>query len=209
MRPCLFTVAAAAALAAGLAGHAHAQGVLLNGMPTGIAKTVPLAAGQVLVGQGATVDPAATTISGEATLSSAGAVTLGSRGTWTPVIAGSTTAGTATYTTQVGSYEVLGRTVIARFDIVTSALSGGSGNATITGLPVTAANTTGDAGTCTIAQATGVTTDSGYTAIAGVVSPNTAVVTLYENGSNKTGQPDAVGNLAAATTLVGTCIYHQ
>jgi peptidoglycan/xylan/chitin deacetylase (PgdA/CDA1 family) len=59
-------------------------------------------------------------------------------GTWTPTLVGSTTAGTNTYTTQVGSYSKFGNIVIARFDIrieSTGLDAALAGNLRINGLP--------------------------------------------------------------------------
>ena len=62
-------------------------------------------------------------------------------GTWTPVVAGSTSAGTATYAIQNGRYTKVGRQVFIEFFISWSAGTG-TGNMRITGLPFTAANST-------------------------------------------------------------------
>jgi hypothetical protein len=64
-------------------------------------------------------------------------------GTWTPTVAGSTLAGTATYTTQVGSYTKIGRLVQAQFYVQYSGHTG-TGSLTITGLPFTSQNRTSD-----------------------------------------------------------------
>lgn len=60
-------------------------------------------------------------------------------GTWTPVLAGSTTAGTYTYTTQSGYYVKIGRLVYVMFYNVVNAVSvAGSGVILVTGLPYSA-----------------------------------------------------------------------
>ena len=62
-------------------------------------------------------------------------------GTFTPTIAGNTTAGTNTYTTQVGRYTKVGDTVYVQISIVINAMgtagNAGAGYTTITGLPFT------------------------------------------------------------------------
>jgi hypothetical protein len=131
-----------------------------------------------------------------------------SQGTWTPVLGGST-SGQATYTTQVGSYEQIGRHVTARFTIVTASVSGIVGTVQIQGLPVTVANTANDNGACSIAQMNGVTLDASYTFIGGIPTVNTTTVQLYENGSGQATSTFGNGKLAAATTLVGFCEYHS
>jgi hypothetical protein len=62
-------------------------------------------------------------------------------GTWTPTIAGQTTAGVNTYTTQVGRYTKIGDTVYVQISIVVNAMGtggdAGAGYTTIAGLPFT------------------------------------------------------------------------
>jgi len=57
-------------------------------------------------------------------------------GTWTPVVEGSSTAGTASYTTQDGSYTKVGNVVFYACDVVWSSGTG-SGGLLIGGLPFT------------------------------------------------------------------------
>lgn len=59
-------------------------------------------------------------------------------GTFTPTVAGSGTAGTATYTAQIGRYTKIGRIVTCQVRLNWSA-GNGVGNFTIAGLPFTAA----------------------------------------------------------------------
>ena len=60
-------------------------------------------------------------------------------GTWTPVFAGSTTAGTYTYTTQAGFYIKIGRLVYLMFYVTVNTVSvAGSGGILVTGLPYAA-----------------------------------------------------------------------
>jgi hypothetical protein len=62
-------------------------------------------------------------------------------GTWTPFVQGSSTAGSATYSAQAGSYTKVGRVVTLGYDfIMTSGLSGGVGNVQIAGFPFPVAN---------------------------------------------------------------------
>jgi len=60
-------------------------------------------------------------------------------GTWTPTVAGGSTAGTYTYSTRAGSYIKIGRIVVASFTLTAiTASSAGTGGLTITGFPFTA-----------------------------------------------------------------------
>ena len=58
-------------------------------------------------------------------------------GDWTPTITGSSSNPTVTYTQQRGRYTKIGRIVSVTCQISTSALSGGSGDLRISGLPFT------------------------------------------------------------------------
>jgi len=60
-------------------------------------------------------------------------------GTWTPTIYGSSTAGSPTYSQQIGRYTKIGNKVIAAARIDISAIGGMTGNVTFGGLPFTAA----------------------------------------------------------------------
>jgi hypothetical protein len=62
-------------------------------------------------------------------------------GTFTPTIAGTTTAGTGTYTTQDGQYIKVGRVVTFRAHVVWTAHTG-TGNILVGGLPFTSQNDT-------------------------------------------------------------------
>ena len=56
---------------------------------------------------------------------------------WTPVVAGSTTAGTQTYSAQYGFYGQIGPFILALFDVTLASLDvAAAGNALITGLPI-------------------------------------------------------------------------
>lgn len=61
-------------------------------------------------------------------------------GTWTPTIFGSTTAGTNTYTTQIGKYNKIGLMVFAMFYVTINAKDGAmAGLMRVGGLPFTTA----------------------------------------------------------------------
>lgn len=68
------------------------------------------------------------------------ALTTLTSGTFTPVIAGSTTAGTATYSVQHGTYQQIGKFVLYNVRVDWTVHTG-TGNMTLTGLPVAANNT--------------------------------------------------------------------
>jgi hypothetical protein len=60
-------------------------------------------------------------------------------GTWTPVVKGTSTVGTATYTTQNARYTKIGRMVFIEFYLVWNS-GNGTGNIFIDGLPFTSSN---------------------------------------------------------------------
>jgi hypothetical protein len=60
-------------------------------------------------------------------------------GTWSPTIIGTTTAGTGTYTNQIGVYTKIGRSVTVNLSLQWNAHTG-TGNMRIEGLPFTSAN---------------------------------------------------------------------
>jgi hypothetical protein len=61
-------------------------------------------------------------------------------GTWTPVITGSTSTGSCTYTAQTGTYTKIGRFVYFAFDLQASSTPSGTGILFIAGLPFTTVN---------------------------------------------------------------------
>ena len=67
-------------------------------------------------------------------------------GTWTPTIAGSATAGTATYSIQVGNYTRFGNFVRLQFTVAWSAGTGGE-SLRVSGLPFASNGTTNNSAT--------------------------------------------------------------
>lgn len=127
---------------------------------------------------------------------------------WTPTVVGATTAGSATYTVQVGSYEQIGRHVTVRFNVHTSAFSGAAGALQINGLPLAAAATTNDYGVCSVVYKTGVTLDAGYQSLAGIIINGVSYINLVENGVSSASQNIDVTAGSASMILIGTCEYH-
>jgi hypothetical protein len=121
-------------------------------------------------------------------------------GTWTPVWAGASTAGTYSYAIQQGSYTKVGNKVTVWFglwDISPSAA--GTGDATITGLPFTSANVNGTRSTFAPNIKQGATARSN---LIGFVPNNSATIYLVaDNNVSSNGTPvpvtDATGNMDA------------
>jgi len=106
-------------------------------------------------------------------------------GTFTPVITGTTTAGTGTYTLQVGHYTRIENMVFIRIRVAWSAHTG-TGNTTVTGLPFTSANVSNLESTFIIAPAFSQTTVFGAAALTPVcfMDPNTSTIVPYTFSSS-------------------------
>ena len=153
--------------------------VLGNGnvvIPTGTLKTVST----ISVGN-ATPSTSGAGITFPATQSaSSNANTLDDyeEGTWTPTVAGSTTAGSVAYSYQNGYYTKIGRLVYVWFDLEVSSFSGGAGGLTITSFPFSAANLTNGFPTFqpwAVASAYAET----YTTPTGIINPNNSLMNMY------------------------------
>lgn len=126
--------------------------------------------------------------------------------TWTPVITTDATVGTPAYTTQLGTYEQIGRQITARFNIQLSGWTGSpTGNVKISGLPV--ANV-GNYGTCTVSFYSAVNLANAASGISGIIADTASAIDLYSMQNTSTIKLTA----AALTTVggvVGWCSYHN
>lgn len=105
-------------------------------------------------------------------------------GSWTPVLAGSGTAGSVTYTTQVGRYIRQGNLVFVNAHVLISAISVNPvGNMLITGLPFTASNVAGLQGAIAIGRWAGLTLTASYTQVGAEINLNTTQIQLVQSGS--------------------------
>jgi hypothetical protein len=129
------------------------------------------------------------------------------QGTWTPTLVGST-SGSFTVPSPVGSYEKIGRFIRASFTI-SSTVNGAVGNVLIGGLPFTSGATTNDDGNCIITYQSGFTNTAGFTQLTSFIAAGASQAGLYEIGSGQTSTAAATGKFAAATLLIGTCLYHN
>jgi hypothetical protein len=122
---------------------------------------------------------------------------------WTPVIAGSTTAGTQTYTSQLGYYivdrgvcEVWGNIGLSAKDAATA------GNLSIQGLPVPAANLLTIPVTLGYVRNLNINAGGGFTNVQGVIANSGSQIDLYEAGDNV-----VPAQLAAASLANDSFIY--
>lgn len=123
-------------------------------------------------------------------------------GTFTPTIAGSGTSGTGTYTTQIGRYTKVGRTVSFQITLAWTNLTGATGILVINGLPFTSANVTGLA-TAVTTIADSVALAAGYYMQNFVFANSTQVAVRQFPAGN--GTAAAVGLVTSGTVyLSGT-----
>lgn len=128
-------------------------------------------------------------------------------GTWTPGYAGDSTAGTPTYSIQVGNYEKIGRLVVVRFFLKITATGGAAGNILVTGLPFTAGATSNDLGYCTVPAYITASMPANNFSLSAYVLNNTTNIVMNSLGA--TGQTQlSVTNGGAGFTIAGSCVYH-
>jgi hypothetical protein len=102
-------------------------------------------------------------------------------GTWTPTVTASSSNPTVTYLTQTGLYTKVGRMVSIQGRVQISAISGGSGNFRLSGLPFTNNANIAGAGTSWFS---GVNLSSGYTQGSLYFDGNNAYLSFAESGDN-------------------------
>lgn len=129
-------------------------------------------------------------------------------GTWTPTLTFATPGNLAvTYGTRLGSYTKIGREVILRFHIATSAFTWttASGLLQISGLPFTASAVQGSRGSL---EWSGVTKAS-YTQLTTIVGTGAAVITVNGSGSGVGSSNVVATDLPSGGTvlLIGTITY--
>lgn len=122
-------------------------------------------------------------------------------GTWTPVIAGGTAAGSGTYTTQVGNYIRLGNLVIASCELVWTAHTG-TGNLRVQGIPFNiAGSTTYSYPSSVYVQNQDLTGIERWNTLARVSSTSFEFISIRHNTTAVAMAMDS------AATLTGTLIY--
>jgi len=110
-------------------------------------------------------------------------------GTFTPTVTGSSTAGTGTYSVQVGRYTKIGNVVTVQVSVYTTAHTG-SGNIRLTNLPFTAYNLLYYYSVASIFLDATTLTAGNYAQ--GVIIPGTNYIELYQyptGGGNASAVP--------------------
>jgi hypothetical protein len=136
-----------------------------------------------------------------------GASILGTVGTWTPAVSATVTPGTPAYNVQVGSYEIIGRQVTARFHIELSGWTGSpSGSVLVTGLPVAATATANDHGYCVIGFYIASGLASLNYGLTGFITPGESQVRITQNG-NVSSATLTTAQAGTGLNLWGMAIY--
>lgn len=130
---------------------------------------------------------------------------------WTPVLTFSTAGDlSVAYTVQTGSYIKIGKFVIARFNVLTSAFTHttASGDIQLTGLPFASVNTATEQHAGPMAHWGGIT-KANYTHVASKVAQNVSMVNFGISGSGQSSTTIQSGDVPTGGTvqLVGCAIY--
>jgi hypothetical protein len=120
-------------------------------------------------------------------------------GTWVPQVAGSTTAGTASYNYQDGSYEKIGRQVTLRGFVDWSSLTG-TGSLEIRGLPFPSFAGTFDYIQTGSIMLNSIVFNAGYTMATAYMANGSTAMNVFLSGNN-------VGYLAKTVEAAGAIIF--
>lgn len=127
--------------------------------------------------------------------------------TWTPTIAGSTTAGTQTYNEQFGFTVEIGPLTMVLFAIGMTVLDGTTaGNILINGLQI-ASSATGQQQAGWLSVWSNITLTGGNTAVGIQIQPGTNSFLLIQNGTGITSTVLQAAALAANTAIYGGAMY--
>jgi hypothetical protein len=118
-------------------------------------------------------------------------------GTWTPAISGTSSAGTGTYSVQVGRYTKVGNKVTVHLNLTWSAHTG-TGNMTISGLPFTSANVT-NLNPTTVAYANNLTI-TGIPVVLVTANATTGTINSVSNGTAAALAMDTAATFTATIT---------
>ena len=163
------------------------------------------------------VESLALTVSSGGDLTPAGGIYLGGtvaanklddyeEGTWTPTLEGSTTAGNETYTTQIGTYEKIGRQVTARCRVTLLSLGTLAGNVSIEGLPFPSSSSASTYGSVTFGSGAQLSLTAG-TGLTGYVQINDTSI-LVQRWSATTGTAALTdSNLTNTSQFIISAVY--
>jgi hypothetical protein len=127
----------------------------------------------------------------------------------TPVMKGSSTAGTHTYTTQEGSYTISGKVCTYAFRLVVATVGGTMAGSTLITLPPNAPlSVNGKVHTGVIGKKTGISLSASCTNLYCEVSSAADPTVVYIRQAHPTTETELpVGNLSAGMEIRGTISY--
>jgi len=137
----------------------------------------------------------------------AGPRTSGSAVTWTPAIAGSTVAGSPTYSNQTGVFIDIGPARLALFSITLTALGSPTGSVTVAGFPIPANTASGLLQAAWLSQWGGITLSGGYTQLGAYMAAGASALSIIQSGSGNAALALPVSGLGASSALTGGVLY--
>lgn len=179
------------------------HGVLIGAGTSGVTQLSVGATGTVLAGlTGADPSFTATPTVTSITLGSGSALSNYNANTsFTPTLTGSTTAGTTTYTTQIGRYIRIGDLVWYTIQLVITGATG-TGNAIISGLPF-ATNSSGNSQGIILLDGSGWTWPTGATVLTLSLQTGLTSGVIFGAGSARAISPLQMVNSAATFNITG------
>lgn len=127
--------------------------------------------------------------------------------TYTPVLAGDSTAGSHTYSQQVGAYITIGGLVVAFFNVVLSTKDGSMAGNVYISLPVASRNVTNLIAGALISSFGNVDFTAGYSQLTSYILPNESRVRLSHSGDNVAGGNIVAAAISSSTFIRGVAIY--
>ena len=122
-------------------------------------------------------------------------------GTFTPTIAGTSTAGSNSYSVQTGFYTKIGNRVLFNIDVAMSAKDGTiAGNLKIAGLPYTPNSTSNNNSSVAIGRFDSINLTAGYSSLNAMIQSNGNLL-VRESGDNVAALTVDVTNISATTRL--------
>lgn len=125
-------------------------------------------------------------------------------GTWTPTITGSVSNPTVTFGTRVGTYARIGNRCLLSFDVPITTISGGSGNAYISGIPFNAADSFTEVASL---QTRNVTFGAGRTAVSCLPEGSNTRMLIQTHGSATSQSSVTIADIAADSRFRGFVAY--
>jgi len=124
------------------------------------------------------------------------------KGSFTPVVEGSSTAGSATYSTQVGRYTRIGDTVQFTLQLVWSSHTG-SGDIKVTGMPYTSEDSSGQHYVFSVATDGGLTYTDGDSLLARLMANTNEILVETEDGAGNNGAVTLASNSSGRLNITG------